>query len=141
MNFTPKIHVHSVVLIIAVVGLIGWTLHVTPAPIVATPDTVNQEFFQTSDHTPVLSAIGITPVPGLQTAKPDYYQPVTAKKKHWFKRNAPILGGAGGGALVGGLIGGGTGAVIGGAAGAGGGYLYKRHKNHHHNNDYYYKRH
>jgi hypothetical protein len=52
--------------------------------------------------------------------------------KHWWKRNAPIIGGAGGGALVGGLAGGGTGAVIGGAAGAGGGYLYKRLRHNHH---------
>ena len=55
------------------------------------------------------------------------------KTKHWFKKNAPIIGGAGGGAIIGGLAGGGRGAIIGGAAGGGGGYLYKRLKrNHHH---------
>jgi hypothetical protein len=60
------------------------------------------------------------------------YQPVSwYKNKHWWKRNAPIVGGAGGGALVGGLVGGGAGAVVGGAVGGGGGYLYKRHKEHH----------
>jgi hypothetical protein len=70
---------------------------------------------------------------GFPKARSDYYQPVTAwyKNKHWWKRNAPIIGGAGGGALVGGLLGGGKGAIIGGAVGGGGGYLYKRSKRHH----------
>ena len=61
------------------------------------------------------------------------YQPVASwyKNKHWWKRNAPIIGGAGGGTLVGGLVGGGAGALVGGAVGGGGGYLYKRHNEHH----------
>ena len=52
--------------------------------------------------------------------------------KYWWKRHAPIIGGAAGGGLIGGLAGGGKGALIGGAAGAGGGYLYKHHKDTHH---------
>ncbi len=69
------------------------------------------------------------------------YQPVSSwyKNKHWWKRNAPIVGGAGGGALIGGLAGGGAGALIGGAAGGGGGYLYKRYRNHHNRDKYYYR--
>jgi hypothetical protein len=79
--------------------------------------------------------------PALQMAGNAYYQPVSSsyKNKHWWKRNAPIIGGAGGGALIGGLAGGGTGALVGGAIGGGGGYLYKRSRDHHHhhyNNDY-----
>jgi hypothetical protein len=144
MNFTPKINVGSVVsgiLTIAVVGLIGWVSTVAPAPaqIVATQDaSAVQESYQTS--VPIVPAVDLAPGPGLQTARPEYYQPIAwYKSKRWWKRNAPIVGGAGGGALIGGLVGGGTGAIIGGAAGGGGGYLYKRSRHHHHRN--YYHRH
>jgi hypothetical protein len=140
MNFTPKTNVGPVVsgmLTIAVVGLIGWVSRVAsaPSPTVATqhPFAI-QESLQTSDPVPSIPAVELSP--GLQTARPNYYQPITSwyKSKHWWKRNAPIVGGAAGGALIGGLAGGGKGAFIGGAAGGGGGYLYKRlkHPHHHH---------
>ena len=131
MNFTPKIKVGSVVnwiLILAVVGLIAWGSYFAPAP---APIAATQQYFPTNETGLIATAIEMLPASGLQADRPDYYVPVSDKSKHWWKRNAPIIGGAGGGALVGGLIGGGTGAVIGGAAGAGGGYLYKRHSHHH----------
>ena len=132
MNFTPKTHVGAVVrgiLTILVVGLIiGWFNH-----------SGVQEFLGDQGPAPQPALVA-----GLQTAKPEYYQPVSSwyKNKHWWKRNAPIVGGAAGGALIGGLAGGGTGAVIGGAVGGGGGYAYKRlrHNHHHNNNRYRYHR-
>ena len=134
MNFTPKTHVGAVVrgiLTILVVGLIiGWVNH-----------SGVQEFLPIGDQGPAAQPALAA---GLQTAKPEYYQPVSSwyKNKHWWKRNAPIVGGAAGGALIGGLAGGGTGAVIGGAVGGGGGYAYKRlrHNHHHNNNGYRYHR-
>jgi hypothetical protein len=135
MNFTPKTNVGPVVrgiLTIAVVGLIGWVSHFGPtsAPIAATQSPIAvQESFQND------RALAVEPAPalGLQTAKSEYYQPISAwyKNKHWWKRNAPIVGGAAGGALIGGFVGGGKGALIGGAAGGGGGYLYKRSRHNH----------
>jgi hypothetical protein len=141
MNFTPKTNVRRVsngILTVAVVGLIGWVGRqaFTPPPIVATQDAVaTRESLQRSDTVPIFPAIEWAPGPGFQMARPDYYQPVFAwyKNKHWWKRNAPIVGGAAGGGLVGGLVGGGKGALIGGAVGGGGGYLYKRSRHHHHN--------
>jgi hypothetical protein len=139
MNFTPKNFrtAISAFLTIAVVGLIGWVIHVSPAPvpIVATQDTnAMQQSSSTSYAAPVVPAVELTPAIWQEAGQPSYYQPVSSwyKSKHWWKRNAPIVGGAGGGALVGGLIGGGPGALIGGAAGGGGGYLYKRSRHHHH---------
>ena len=80
---------------------------------------------------------------GFQAAGPAHFQLAAwYKNKHWWKRNAPIIGGAAGGALIGGLVGGGKGVIIGGAAGGGGGYLYKRlHHPHYHQpaNAYYYQ--
>jgi hypothetical protein len=145
MNFTPKIDVGRVlggVLTIAVLGLIGWGTHVafTPAPLSQTHDSVAiHEPFQANNFVPAQPAVLVL-MPGFQSTSPTYYQPVSSwyKSKHWWKRNAPIVGGAGGGALVGGLVGGGTGAVIGGAVGGGGGYLYKRHRDHHYHHNYYY---
>jgi hypothetical protein len=136
MDFTPKTNVGPVVrglLTIAVVGLIGWVSHFGPAstPIAVTQTAFPvQEFFQTNDNLP---AVEMAASPGLQTTKPENYQLVSAwyKNKHWWKRNAPIVGGAAGGALIGGFVGGGKGAIIGGAAGGGGGYLYKRSRRHH----------
>jgi hypothetical protein len=135
MNFTPRIRAGSVVggiLMIAVVGVIGWGSHVASTPIVA-----NQNATAVA-HSPIVPAVLVS-APGFQEARSYYYQPVTAwyKNKHWWKRNAPIIGGAGGGALVGGLLGGGKGALIGGAVGGGGGYLYKRSKRH----QQYYRHH
>jgi hypothetical protein len=136
MNFTPKFNAEPAVrgiLTIAVVGLIVWVSRVAPAPtpIAARQDSLAaQEFLQPTDNLPAVESM---PAPGLQTAKPEYYQPISSwyKSKHWWKRNAPIVGGAAGGALIGGFVGGGKGAIIGGAAGGGGGYLYKRSRHHH----------
>ena len=135
MNFTPKINVRPVVhgiLTAAVVGLIAWVSHIAPAftPVATAHDTLAlPEVTQTRLAVPVVPAVLLTPAPGLQTARLEYVSWITSK--HWWKRNAPIVGGAGGGALIGGLAGGGTGALIGGAVGAGGGYAYKRYHHHH----------
>jgi hypothetical protein len=135
MNFTPKTSFGPVVrgiLTIAVVGLIGWAGHFgfSSAPIAATQNAFAvQESFQNDNFSAVEQAPGL----GLQTAKSENYVAISAwyKNKHWWKRNAPIVGGAAGGALIGGFVGGGKGALIGGAAGGGGGYLYKRSRHHH----------
>ena len=130
MNFTPGNKVGPIlggILTIVVAGLIGWSSHVAPVTIPA------------AQNTSILPAVEITAAHGPYTPKSDYYQPVSSwyKSQHWWKRNAPIVGGAGGGALVGGLVGGGTGAIIGGVAGGGGGYLYKRSR-HHHGHNYHH---
>jgi hypothetical protein len=129
MHFTSNLkRVVGGSLMVPVVGLMGLVNPATAAP---TPVQTRQA----SDIVAVLPAVDRAPAPGLQTAKPDYYQPVAHwyGSKHWWKRNAPIVGGAGGGALIGGLAGGGAGALIGGAVGAGGGALYK----HYHHRHYY----
>jgi len=140
MNFTPRIicgpALRGILIISVVAGLIEWVSHVAPAPapITATKDAFSVQ--QASDLVPIVPAVEWTPIPGLQTAKPQYYQPISSwyENKHWWKRNAPIIGGAGGGALIGGLAGGGKGALIGGLVGGGGGYAYKRYRHHHHHN-------
>jgi hypothetical protein len=133
MNFTPKNRAGSIIdglLAIVVAGSIAWFTHLPSEPIAYS-------------HSPVVASMpaGVPPVElaAAGPSGPSYYQPVSSwyKNKHWWKRNAPIVGGAGGGALVGGLVGGGTGAVIGGAAGGGAGYLYKRHKTHERHREYY----
>jgi len=141
MNFTPKIKVGRVVggiLAIAVVGLIGWGSHVASTPIIAQQNALAVDC-QANGHALIIPAVETVSPPGFQTTWSNYYQPISwYKSKHWWKRNAPIIGGAGGGALVGGLLGGGKGAIIGGAVGGGGGYLYKRSKRHH---EYYHHHH
>ena len=140
MNITPKINVGTIgrmALIMAVVGLlIGWVAHVAlaPPPIAATGDGITaREFSQTSV---ILPAVELIPAPGLQTSGPAHFQLAAwYKNKHWWKRNAPIVGGAAGGALIGGLAGGGKGVLIGGAVGGGGGYLYKRLHHRHYNHE------
>ena len=137
MNFTSRINTASVIsgfLIIVLAGLIGWVHHVVSVPAPMHPEQytfANQNSFPMSDAGRL--APEVTPTPAFQTPGGAYYQPVASwyKNKHWWKRNAPIVGGAGGGALVGGLVGGGTGALIGGAVGGGGGYVYKRSRHHH----------
>jgi hypothetical protein len=126
MNFTSKIKVG--ILIIAVAAIAAWGSHAGFAPMVAQQHSISVE-----EPYRLNSLVWFIPAPSFQQARSDYYQPVTAwyKNKHWWKKNAPIVGGAGGGALVGGLLGGGKGALIGGAVGGGGGYLYKRHHSHH----------
>ena len=118
MNFTPKTKVAPGVcgiLTIAAVGFSGFVSDMAP-----------QKTFETREAAPVVRTPSVN------------YQPVAAwyRNKHWWKRNAPIVGGAAGGSLVGGLVGGGTGAVVGGAVGGGGGYLYKRYHHHHNHNAY-----
>jgi hypothetical protein len=136
MNFTPRRKVGpfvSGILTIAVVGLIGWGNPITPAPVMATQNAfAAQGSSSTNELIPVLPAVETTPA--LQTDTSASYQTVAYyKHRHnWWRRNAPILGGAGGGALIGGLAGGGTGALIGGGLGAGGGALYKHYHHRHH---------
>jgi hypothetical protein len=144
MYFTPKIKARPVacgILAITAAGLIGWVSHLlpSPAPIVAKRDVfAERSSFQRIDHLPNVPAGESVRARGLETIRRQYYQPISAwyKSKGWWRRNAPIVGGAGGGALIGGLAGGGKGALIGGLAGGGGGYLYKhlkqRHDQHHH---------
>lgn len=150
MEFTEKKNgkfVFTGILAIAALALIAWVTSVGPAPSViaagpglsAVPGT-----FQSNGPASIVSAVDVTPATRLASASPQYYyQPVTAwyKNKHWWKKNAPIVGGAGGGALIGGLAGGGKGALIGGAIGGGGGYAYKRIKRHeqrrHYQNNYH----
>ena len=137
MSFTPKTKIGPFVggiLVVAVVGLIEWGGHIASPPIVAKPNTwAVEESLQANGQVPIIPAVEVVSPPVFDTARPDYYQPVSSwyKNKHWWKRNAPIVGGAGGGALVGGLLGGGKGAILGGAVGGGGGYLYKRSRRHH----------
>ena len=148
MSFTPRnklgTAISGTLTIIVVLGLIGWGSHAAPAPGVVQPrnPSVVQDHFRANAQAAIIPAVGAAFAPGYT------YQPVSAwyKSKHWWKRNAPIVGGAGGGALVGGVIGGGAGAVVGGALGGGGGYLYKRHREHeyrerNYNNYYYYNHH
>jgi hypothetical protein len=125
MNFTPRVDkaIAGGILTIAVVVLIAWVSHVVPATApIARHDAFQS--FQTSNPAPIVPAVEQGRTPG--------YQPIAwYNNKHWWKRNAPIIGGVGGGALIGGLAGGGKGALIGGAVGGGGGYLYKRSRHHH----------
>ena len=110
MNFTPKINVRSVIsgmLTIAVVGLIGWVSCVASAssPIVAAQDTFAvKASLQASDPVPVVPAVELGAYAVSKRSDLNYYQPVGSwyKSKHWWKGNAPIVGGAAGGALIGG---------------------------------------
>jgi hypothetical protein len=139
MRFTPKIDSGTAlcgIAVMAVAGLIGWSGIFSPAPASITTENpfAAQGYFQVRDAILVTPAVDMALSSEFQAAMPGQYQLVSSwyKNKHWWKRNAPIIGGAGGGALIGGLAGGGTGALIGGAAGGGAGYLYKRHRSHHH---------
>jgi hypothetical protein len=121
--------VASGILAITAAGLTG-VAYVPPtsARIVAVQEASASK---TMDRIPVIPAVELMPAAGsFQKTTPDNYLTLSAwyKSKRWWKRNAPIIGGAAGGGLIGGLAGGGTGAVIGGAAGGGGGYLYKHMK-------------
>ena len=130
MKFTPKLYVVSTICGV----LIGVQAGGTKAnnPIGPTPFGAARTF-TTNDNAPIMPAVERISLAGGQVATAnDFVTVAWYKNKHWWKRNAPIIGGAGGGALVGGLAGGGTGALIGGAAGGGGGYLYKRLKRNHH---------
>jgi uncharacterized protein YcfJ len=136
MNFTSKINLGSVgrVLTVAVLGFVGFAAH--PARIIAMPDALAEQKLVQSGNVPVLPAVEVAPQAGLQGPQANV-QLVTHwyNNKHWWKKNAPIVGGAAGGALIGGLAGGGKGLLIGGAAGAGGGYLYKHFSERHHRHE------
>ena len=146
MNFTPKKNVGLIVmgvLAIAAVGLIGRDTRIAPLPIVATSAVfAPQAYLHDSTHTFIMPAVELAPADSARAVSPPHIQLASDHwygSKHWWKRNAPIVGGAGAGALIGGLAGGGTGALIGGEAGGGAGYLYKRsrhHSHHHHYNEY-----
>jgi hypothetical protein len=144
MDFTPKKLLRPVLggMLTIAVGLIGWGWRnpSAPASIVLMQDSfAGPQNFQNADNLKLVPAILVTPAADNQTASSASYQIAHwYGSKHWWKRNAPIVGGAGGGALIGGLAGGGTGALIGGAAGGGAGYLYKRYHHNHYKNHYYH---
>lgn len=134
MKFTSKLYLLPIVcgtLTIPAFGSDNAGNRLTPAP---------TESIQTNGNVPIVPAVERIPFGRVQSASTETFQPIAwYKSKHWWKRNAPIVGGAGGGALIGGLAGGGVGAVIGGAAGAGGGALYKHYKGHSHHRTMEYK--
>lgn len=119
MNFTSKL-IGTAANKFRTIAAVGLLAAVSPAPALMAQSAV-------TPSAPVITAVG-QPEQYNSLVQPVYH----GRTKHWFKRNAPILGGAGGGALIGGLAGGGAGALIGGAAGAGGGALYKHFHHHHH---------
>jgi hypothetical protein len=147
MKLTPKTKIGAVVSGIVGLGLMAGLNHVTPAPapITTTQNALAvQDSFRSYGRVPIIPAVELVPAASLEGATAENtYVPVAAwyKSKHWWKKNAPIIGGAAGGGLIGGLAGGGKGALIGGAAGAGGGYLYKHLKDKHHPGEAYRSNH
>jgi hypothetical protein len=137
MKFTPKVNLVPIACGILTIAAVGWNEPVSragpaPARIVATQNTA-QESFQTNGGVAITYAVDRIPLTNAEGATGGNVLPVHwYNSKHWWKRNAPIVGGAAGGALIGGVAGGGPGLIIGGAAGAGGGALYKHyhHRNH-----------
>jgi hypothetical protein len=144
MKFTPKLIVGSVAtgVLAAGTGLMAWF---SSPSTTRTQDTLAvQDSFQSYSHAAIIPAVQMIPAVDFQRATPgNNYIPVSHwyKDKGWWKRHAPIVGGAAGGGLIGGLAGGGKGALIGGAAGAGGGALYKHLKDKHHHGDAYRSNH
>ena len=147
MKFTPKTKAGLASAVLAAAGLGGmaWLSGAAPAPapIAATKDALAvQDSFQPYGRAAIVPAVELVQAATPQGATPqNNYIHMSAwyNNKHWWKRHAPIVGGAAGGGLIGGLAGGGKGALIGGAAGAGGGYLYKHlrdHNHHHHGTPY-----
>src|SRR5262249_32035826 len=127
MNFTPKLYLVCALGVLLTIGEASGMSNYSSHVALATAPTVQAD-------TVFMPAVQL----GTQSA---YFQPVTHwyKNRYWWKRNAPIIGGAAGGAAIGGLFGGGKGAIIGGAIGGGGGYLYKRHKRHQYHYEYGYR--
>jgi hypothetical protein len=139
MHFTPKINVEAVIIAVLTLVMAGWiglVSDIAPTSSIAVTHGIGATSrpIQHWPLLPTIPAVQRTHPGAYQWDRPATYVPVSSwyKSKHWWKRNAPIVGGAGGGALVGGLVGGGTGALVGGAIGGGGGYLYKRSRHHHH---------
>jgi hypothetical protein len=119
------------ILALVVTGWIGGSSQAGAAPAPA------RDSFPATYAAAAAPAIQPETISGSQIAPTGSYQPIAwYGHKHWWKKNAPIIGGAGGGAIVGGLLGGGKGALIGGAIGGGGGYAYKRLKQHHDHRDH-----
>jgi hypothetical protein len=144
MKFTPKFNVVPIVCGVLTITAAGWNESVNrvgsaPAPIVVMQDTAVQKSFQTNGSVRIIYTVEQIPPASTQRVTGENFLPVAwYKNKYWWKRNAPIIGGAAGGALIGGLAGGGKGVIIGGAVGGGGGYLYKhfRDRDHHHSTAY-----
>jgi len=136
MTLTLKSGVKAIAGVILVTALVvnGWAGHVGPTRTRTQAAFAGQGSSQQHEQLPIIPAMlqAQSPVPQMVLVE-HQHEKAWYKNKHWWKRNAPIIGGAGGGAIIGGFAGGGTGAIIGGAAGGGGGYLYKRlkHSPHH----------
>src|SRR5262245_20909365 len=126
MKLTPKLYFGVLGVLLAIGVAVGMRTHPSHVTVAATPAV--------QADTAIMPAVQL----GTPSA---YYQPVTHwyKNRRWWKRNAPIIGGAAGGAAIGGLVGGGKGALIGGGIGGTGGYLYKRHKRHQYRHEYGYR--
>jgi hypothetical protein len=141
MKFTPKIKGGPIACGILTMAAVGWSGPINyvarePVAVVATQNILNMfavsELFQTNGDVLITPAVELPA--SSQSAGPDYIlETHWYNNRSWWKRNAPIIGGAAGGGLIGGLAGGGKGLLIGGAAGAGGGALYKhfRHRHYH----------
>jgi hypothetical protein len=144
MKFTPKSYVVPIicgVLIIAPTGRNKANDSKDTATVAVQNASATSKIFETNGDISITPAVERIPLAGAQIAAANDFSTVAwYKNKHWWKKNAPIIGGAAGGGLIGGLAGGGAGAVIGGAAGAGGGALYKHYKGHHsHHHDTQYR--
>jgi hypothetical protein len=141
MKFTPNSNTGAVIggVLAIAMGLVG----ISPSPVRSSVDPSQASLDQRAPEGWGVGRVQVTPAVDWRPARAartaqEYYRPVSSwyKSKRWWKKNAPIIGGAAGGAVVGGLIGGGHGALIGGAIGAGGGYAYKRLKHHHSDHAY-----
>jgi len=126
MNFTSKAKLglvaSGILTIVAATTLIGWARHLNlaPAPTLTMRDAfTRQDSIRTRNHQQIdHKGVALTQSPDLRTDRSECYQTIAwYNSKHWWKKHAPIVGGAAGGKLIGGLAGGGTGAIIGGAAG------------------------
>ena len=137
MKFTPQSNTGAVIggVLAIAMGLAGIGRSAVRSSVDPSQASLDQRAAEEWDtgRVQLTPAVDWAPARAAGTAQQEDYRPVSSwyKSKHWWKKNAPIIGGAAGGAVVGGLVGGGHGALIGGALGAGGGYAYKRLKHHH----------